>query len=73
VLKKKKFPEVEFMTAMVPRSSSTTQRAIIVGREALTCGLIKLIGSRTHVDVCADRWIPGTRTTIPSVRVVVEG
>jgi hypothetical protein len=69
VLKTKYFPEVEFMAATIPRSSSATWRAIIAGREALTCGLIKRIGSGLSVDVWTDRWIPETRTMIPSVQI----
>ena len=45
VLKGKYFHDRDFIEAHAPRLSSATWKAIIVGRKALECGLIKRVAN----------------------------
>lgn len=46
------------MGATRKKHASHTWRSILVGREALTNGLIKWIGDGTSTNIWEDRWIP---------------
>jgi len=59
VLKGKYFPHGDFLSARNKRNSSHTWRAILAGRKALQCGLIRRIGDGVNTNVWQDRWIPG--------------
>jgi hypothetical protein len=59
VLKGKYFPNGDFLSARNKRNSSHTWRAILAGRRALQCGLIRRIGDGEDTNVWQDRWIPG--------------
>jgi hypothetical protein len=59
VLKGKYFPNEEFVTAKSKRNSSHTWRAILAGRNAFECGLIRRIGDGETTNIWRDRWIPG--------------
>jgi hypothetical protein len=72
VLKSKYFPDVDFMQATIPRSSSATWRAIVAGRAVLSAGLLKRIGDGSSVAIWTNRWVAGTRTMIPSGRIAVD-
>jgi hypothetical protein len=65
VIKARYFPECDFIQATVPRSASTTWRAIVVGREALQDGLIKRVGSGKSISIWEDKWIPDSHTMTP--------
>jgi hypothetical protein len=69
VLKGRYFPSTDFLQAMVPANSSATWRAFVAGKEALQLGLIKRIGDGSSVSVWTDKWIPGTRSMIPSEQI----
>lgn len=60
VLKGRYFSDSDFTRAMVPKSSSATWRAIVVGREALLTGLIKCVGDGSSISVWNDQWVPST-------------
>jgi len=59
VLKGKYFPNEEFVTAKNKRNSSHTWRAILAGRKALECGLIRRIGDGESTNIWRAHWIPG--------------
>lgn len=59
VLKGKYFPNGDFVTARNKKKSSDTWRAILVGRKALDCGLIRRVGDGESMNIWNDRWIPG--------------
>ena len=59
VLKGKYFPNEEFVTAKNKRNSSHTWRAILAGRKALECGLIRRIGDGETTNIWRAHWIPG--------------
>jgi hypothetical protein len=58
VLKGKYFPNDDFLNAKNKRNSSHTWRAILAGRKALECGLIRRIGDGETTNIWRDRWIP---------------
>jgi hypothetical protein len=60
VLKGKYFPNGDFVSAKNKRNSSHTWQAILAGRKALDCGLIRRIGDGETTNIWRDRWIPGT-------------
>ena len=62
------FPHSEFMQASVPRAASATWRAIVVGRDALRCGLIKRVGDGSSISIWDDNWIPGVASLKPVFR-----
>lgn len=68
VMKRRYFPETDFMQATVPRAASATWRAIVAGRAALEAGLIKRVGDGTTISVWQDRWIPSTTSMVPMLR-----
>lgn len=47
------------MTVRKKRNSSQTWGAILAGRKALQCGLIRRIGNGENTNIWQDRWIPG--------------
>jgi hypothetical protein len=59
VLKGKYFPNDDFLAAKNKRNSSHIWPAILVGRKALQCGLIRRIGDGETTNIWRDRWIPG--------------
>ncbi|KAE8773418.1 Alanyl-tRNA synthetase [Hordeum vulgare] len=66
VLKGKYFPDGHFMQATAPRSSSTTWRAIIAGKETLQLGLIKRVGTGSSISIWEDKWVPTLTSMTPS-------
>jgi hypothetical protein len=58
VLKGKYFPNNDFLNAKNKRNSSHTWRAILAGRKALECGLIRRIGDGETTNTWSNRWIP---------------
>ena len=58
VLKGKYFLNDDFMTAKNKKSSSHTWRAILAGRKALECGLIRRIRDGETTNIWRDQWIP---------------
>lgn len=69
VLKARYFPSSDFMSATAPKSSSAIWRAIIAGKEALSTGLLKRVGSGTSVSIWEDKWIPCTRSLTPIAHI----
>jgi len=69
VLKGKYFPACSFLDATRKKKSSETWRAILFGREALVKGLIKRVGPGDSVNIWSDKWIGGTTTMKPIVRL----
>jgi hypothetical protein len=59
VLKGKYFSNGDFLSARNKQNSSHTWRAILAGRKALQCGLIRRIGDGEDTNVWQDRWILG--------------
>jgi hypothetical protein len=68
-LKTKYFPDSDFLNATIPRGASSTWRAIVVGRDALSSGLIKRIGDGTSIYIWTNKWIPRLRVMSPSVQI----
>ena len=68
VMKGRYFPDTDFLHASVPKSVSTTWRAIIAGREALQAGLVMRVGDGSSINVWTDKWIPGTLSMKPLFR-----
>ena len=58
ILKARYFPDVEFMQSGVPRSALATWHAIVAGRDALMCGLIKRVGDGSSISIWDDNWTP---------------
>lgn len=57
------------MSAGRKRNASHTWRAILHGRDALRCGLIKRIGDGSTVNIWSDPWILDNYTSKPLVRL----
>jgi hypothetical protein len=57
VLKGKYFLNDDFMTAKNKKTSSHTWRAILAGRKALGCVLIRRISDGETTNIWRDRWI----------------
>lgn len=58
VLKGRYFHDGDFLTCTRKKHSSHNWRAILVGREVLTQGLIKRISNGTSTSIWRDRWLP---------------
>lgn len=67
-MKGRYFPDTDFMHATVPSAASTTWRAIIAGRDALSVGLIHRVGDGSTINAWTDKWIPSTNTMSPMFR-----
>jgi hypothetical protein len=79
VLQARYYHNKPFMEAMAPRTVSHTWRAIITGREALSKGIIKRVGTEDSISIWNDNWIPSSgmlwplfRTTDATVEKVSE-
>lgn len=69
VLKARYFPDTDFLHATVPKSSSATWHAIVAGRDALKNGLIKRVGDGSTISSWDDKWIPGTMSMKPLLKL----
>jgi hypothetical protein len=67
VMKSKYFLDTDFMQETIPNRSYATWRAIVVGRDALSRGLIKCIGDGSSVEIWTDKWISGLRLMTPLI------
>lgn len=65
VLKGKYFHNREFMEATRRRGSSHIWQAILHGRNALHCGLIKRVGNASTIDTWKDPWITDNHNSRP--------
>ncbi|GJN37087.1 hypothetical protein PR202_gb26009 [Eleusine coracana subsp. coracana] len=69
VLKGKYYPNSDFLSATRRKRSTVTWRAILHGRDILSSGMIKRIGSGVSVDVWNDHWIPSNVSMKPIGRL----
>ena len=65
VMKGRYFPDMDFMHASVPKTASSTWRAIVAGRQALQTGLIRRVGDGASINIWHDQWIPSTVSMAP--------
>uniref|UniRef100_A0A0A9CKU8 Reverse transcriptase zinc-binding domain-containing protein n=1 Tax=Arundo donax TaxID=35708 RepID=A0A0A9CKU8_ARUDO len=69
VIKGKYFPQGNLLSTTRRKNSSVTWKAILHGREVLQKGIIKRIGDGSSIDVWNDKWIPGSVSMKPMVRL----
>jgi hypothetical protein len=58
VIKRKYYPNGDFLSATKKRNSSHTWRAILLGKKALLGGLVRRIDNGESTNIWHDRWIP---------------
>jgi hypothetical protein len=68
VLRGRYYHSGDFMNATAPRTASRTWRAILAGREALSQGIIRRVGTGESISIWEHNWIPSSRTLCPLFR-----